>query len=397
MSRSRAEARKRELELHSEKLHVLESIADGYVELDSEYRFVYLNAAAERINNCRREDLIGKPHWEVYPSGLGTTMERSYRKAMTERVPVHFENHYEPWDRWFDIDVYPNARGGLSIYFRDVTERKRTIAALEEADKRKDEFLATLAHELRNPLAPIRHGLQILKLAEGVGSATLKSDAHAIMERQISHLVRLVDDLLDISRISRNKIELDMKTLRIADVIKSAVDTVQPMLDSKRQKLWVSIPPADMRVRGDHVRLEQVFSNLLNNAVKYTPEEGELRVDAFERDGQVCVVVADSGIGIEPAMAERIFEMFIQAPGSGPYAQGGLGIGLTLVRRLVEMHGGTVTVHSAGRDQGSEFCVTLPSVQTQIEAPHMAAPQTAAEPVRVLITDDNVDAAASLA
>jgi signal transduction histidine kinase len=228
--------------------------------------------------------------------------------------------------------------------------------ALEEADRRKDEFLATLAHELRNPLAPIRNSLHLMRYA-GAGSSA-RDRALDIVERQTEHLVRLVDDLLEVSRISRGKLELRTKRVELSDIVQSAVETSRPLIESAAHELTVALPADSLLLDADPIRLSQVISNLLNNAAKYTDPGGRIQL-AAERDGQeVVIAVSDDGIGLSEEMLPRVFEMFTQ--GARRHSQGGLGIGLALVQSLVHMHGGTVKVASAGLGQGSTFTVRLP-------------------------------------
>lgn len=240
---------------------------------------------------------------------------------------------------------------------RDITDRKVIELALKETDRRKDEFLATLAHELRNPLAPIHNALQIMRL---VGDDRQKfAEVREIMERQLVQMVRLVDDLLDISRISRGKIELRLEPLQIAKVVQSAVETSAPLIESSRHRLHIDLA-SNMCVVGDFTRLAQVVSNLLNNAAKYTPDAGEIYLGVHQVEDQVEILVKDNGIGIPPSLLPSLFEMFTQIDRSLERAQGGLGIGLSLVRRLVIMHGGSVSAHSEGIGKGCEFIVRLP-------------------------------------
>jgi signal transduction histidine kinase/ActR/RegA family two-component response regulator len=267
--------------------------------------------------------------------------------------------------------------------------------ALQDADRRKDEFLATLAHELRNPLAPVRNSLHILRLA-GSDDATV-ARVRAVMERQVDHLVRLVDDLMEVSRITRGKIELRRERTDIARVLRSAIETSQPLIDASGHLIEVELPPEPLPLDADPVRLAQVFSNLFNNAAKYAECPGDIRVRAWREDGMVAVSVRDDGIGIDPGMLAHVFEMFAQVDGTHRRSQGGLGIGLTLVRSLVQLHGGSVSAHSEGIGRGSEFVVRLP-LATGAEAT-TAAPEplpTETPPMRVLVVDDNRDAADSL-
>ncbi len=286
----------------------------------------------------------------------------------------------------------------------DITERKRDeeklrqlAADLSEADRRKDEFLATLAHELRNPLAPIRNGLQLIKLAGG--QAATVERARAMMERQLTQMVRLVDDLMDVSRISLGKLELRKERLALATVLNSAVETSRPLIEQMGHELSVTLPKQPIIVDADLTRLAQVFLNLLNNAAKYSDRGGHIRLNVEARGSDVVVTVTDAGIGIDAAQLPSIFTMFTQVGGSLERSQGGLGIGLTLVKRLVDMHGGSVEAKSAGLGRGSEFVVRLPVVidASAPQAPGLddtpAAPKSS---LRILIVDDNRDGADSL-
>jgi signal transduction histidine kinase len=242
---------------------------------------------------------------------------------------------------------------------KQIAERKRAEEALLEADRRKDEFLATLAHELRNPLSPIRNALEIMRLADGDPEAFNRS--RAVMERQVGQMVRLIDDLLDVSRITRGKLQLVTETVDLKGVVETAVEISRPQIEKAGLKLSVSLPGNPLWVTGDRVRLAQVLSNLLNNAAKYTESGGSVFLAAGQSDARAEVRVRDTGIGIPSEMLPCVFELFTQVNRSLNRSQGGLGIGLALVRRLVEMHGGTVEVHSAGLGQGAEFVVRLPS------------------------------------
>lgn len=291
---------------------------------------------------------------------------------------------------------------GYMKVMRDQTERKhledelRQLATdLSEADRRKDEFLATLAHELRNPLAPIRTGLELMKLASD--DPDVMEQTRTLMEGQTRQLVRLVDDLLDVSRITRGRIALRREPTRIGDVMSSAVAAVQPLIDQARHTLHINLPDEPVILEADSTRLAQIVSNLLSNAARYTPEGGEIWLTVRREENDVVVEVRDTGIGIPEAMHDRIFEMFTQVDQSFERSHGGLGIGLTLVKRLVELHGGTITVQSAGPLQGSKFLVRLPSTPSQPErtVPIESEPLTHHR-LRVLVVDDNQDAASTL-
>jgi len=279
----------------------------------------------------------------------------------------------------------------------DISEQKRALAALEDADRRKDEFLATLAHELRNPLAPLRNSLAILQRTADDPATFAK--ASGVMERQLSHLVRLIDDLLDVSRISLDKLALRVELADLGAVIEHAVEAIRPAAERAGHVLEVHLPERPVKLQADRARLSQVFSNLIGNACKFTPDGGRVAVDARVAGANAVVSVRDNGIGIAPERIGGVFEMFAQIDNSLERAHGGLGVGLTLVRRLVGMHGGSVVASSAGLGQGSEFVVTLPLTQDAVDATARGAPAAAA-PVgrrRMLVVDDNGDSAESLA
>jgi PAS domain S-box-containing protein len=276
-------------------------------------------------------------------------------------------------------------------------ELRKRVAVMAEDDRRKNEFLATLAHELRNPLAPIQYAYELMNLAGN--NENLRVEAQSILRRQVQHMVRLIDDLLDLSRITRNKLELRRDRVELATIIEDAVEIVRPVLEARGHDFRVRLAPGPVLVHADRTRLAQVFSNLLGNAAKFTERGGRIRLTSERSDGYVVVHVQDSGIGIPPAMLPRIFEMFVQADRSLERTESGLGIGLTLVKRVVEMHGGTVEAQSGGAGQGSDFLVRIPIDEAgpaaKREADADAKPRVSS--VRVLVADDNEDALRSLA
>ena len=281
-------------------------------------------------------------------------------------------------------------------------DNARLYEQVRDADRRKDEFLAMLAHELRNPLAPLRNALHILQAPPADPAVVARTVQ--IMNRQVQHMIRLVDDLLDVARIVRGKIELRKEPVDIAAVFKRAIETAQPLIDAQAHQLTVSLPDEPVWLEADPVRLAQVIANLLNNAAKYTEPGGSISLTAEREGSELLVGVRDTGMGIAPELLHDIFELFTQAERSIERSQGGLGIGLTLVRRLVEMHGGSIHAFSEGAGQGSEFIVRLPILQGQPEAPEdepALANETAeaihAGPFRILVVDDNADAAESVA
>jgi signal transduction histidine kinase len=279
----------------------------------------------------------------------------------------------------------------------ETEERRAAEAALRDADRRKDEFLATLAHELRNPLAPMVNAVAILRRAGK--DQQVAERAHAMMERQLAQMVRLVDDLLDVARITTGKLTVRRESIELAPIVRSAVETVRPLMDARKHQLTVSLPAEPIHLNADATRLGQVFSNLLNNAAKYTEDGGHIAFSAERADGWLTVRVTDDGIGIAPETLPRIFEMFAQVDQSIERKQAGLGVGLTLARRLIELHEGTIEVRSPGLGKGSTFIVRLPIAARASD--HRSAGNGAAQPeglspLRILLVDDNADFATSL-
>jgi len=284
----------------------------------------------------------------------------------------------------------------ICTYITGAYERVRLIRELRDADRRKDEFLATLAHELRNPLAPIRNALHITRLA-ATDSAALEQ-ARAMMERQLEQMVRLIDDLLHVSRITRGKLVLRKERVELATVINGAVDTTRPLIEAAGHALTITLPPMPIYLDGDPLRLAQIFSNLLNNAAKYTERGGHIWLTAVTDRGNVVVSVRDNGVGIPQEALPRIFEMFAQVDRSLEKSQGGLGIGLTLVKRLVELHGGSVEANSEGVGKGSEFKARLPMAVAPVSPARDSDKTQKPTPLRcrILVADDNRDAAESM-
>ena len=314
------------------------------------------------------------------------------------------------WIRaWTSIEKDPSGRPiRLLGTCQDVTEsrlaeqeRERALEELKEADRQKDEFLAMLSHELRNPLAPILSAVEILRLADP-GDRELSAKFRAIIERQVSLMKRLLDDLLDVARVSRGKIELRKELVDLTAVVGRAVEVSRPIISEKQQRLSVTSGPGGMiLVEADATRLVQVFTNLLNNAAKYSERGGRIDVDINADDHEAVVRVRDNGIGMAPELLDRVFDLFVQATRSLDRAQGGLGIGLTMVRSLVRMHGGSVRAFSDGPGLGSEVVVRLPRQRAAVpvtteRAPSRPIPSKPSRPLRVLVVDDNLDAATSL-
>ena len=295
------------------------------------------------------------------------------------------------------IESLQNAKNQAESLNRELEQRVHDrTAKLTEADQRKDEFLATLAHELRNPLAPIRFALDTLKSGTAPAAATRARD---VIDRQVRQLVRLVDDLLDVSRITANKIQLRREPHDLSRLMETAVESIMPLASAAEHTVDVSAPSAPIHVNGDPIRLVQIFANVLNNAVKFTPRGGRISFTAYEQSGEAVVRIGDTGIGIGPDLLPRVFDMFRQAESSLERSSGGLGIGLTLARRLVEMHDGRIEIRSAGAGQGTDVEIHLPIV-TMPAVPAAAdndRPAVRNPELRVLIVEDNLDAAEMLA
>lgn len=321
--------------------------------------------------------------------------------ARRESLAIHFRlRRHDAAYRWILDNGIPyfGADGVFSGYVGscvDITPRKLAEEELEQAARRKDEFLAMLGHELRNPLAPIGMAVEIIRRLPPDKGRT--ASALDVIARQVALLTRLVDDLLDVSRITRGKITLLMAPMDLSIVVAQAVETSRPLIDGQGHQLTIRVPTDPVRVRGDAARLSQVISNLLNNAARYTPNGGRIKLTVDLEDSQAIVTVSDNGIGLTADMIERVFDLFAQLE-SRDRAHGGLGIGLTLVKRLVEQHGGKIEARSAGRGRGSEFIVRLPALEVQLEPADLAthSPTKSSIRRRILVVDDNVDAAETL-
>jgi PAS domain S-box-containing protein len=379
----------------ADRAALLESITDAFYALDRECRFTYLNQRALDHFGATRETLLGQVVWDVFPVTRGTVFQQEYERALREQGSVAFETVSPLSSGWIEVRAYPT-RQGLAVYFRDVTDRKLAEEQLREADRRKNEFLAILAHELRNPLAPLRNGLHILKLRSDADPTV--SQTVSMMDRQMTHLVRLVDDLLDVSRITRGRLELRRRKVLLTDVLDHAVESSRAFIESHQHELIVDVRAGNLLVDGDPDRLAQVFSNLLLNAAKYTEIGGRITLILDHENGEAVVAVQDNGIGIPAQALEQVFEMFSQVRSHEVRGVDGLGIGLSLVRTLVQMHCGTVRAFSAGPGRGTRFTVCLPLAEGAV-AVAGATPCPAAQNrgQRVLVVDDNTDSAESLA
>jgi signal transduction histidine kinase/DNA-binding response OmpR family regulator len=389
------------------------SMDEGYCVIDMlfdeagrpvDFRYVEINPAFEKHTGLRNAQ--GRRMQDLAHDHDGHWCATFARVAATGE-PVSFIHHAPMLDgRWLDMYAFrldgqdtPRVAvlfNDISAHKRDEEERERLVARLREEDQRKDEFLATLAHELRNPLAPIRSGLQIMRMAQGDAAATER--VRAMMERQVTQMVHLIDDLLDLSRISHGKIDLRIERIELAAAIQQAIEASRPAIAQADHALLTKFPPGPIYVDADLTRIAQVFSNLLNNAAKFTDRGGQIQVTMQALDGHAVVSVKDSGIGIPSQMLSHVFDMFKQIDSSMGRSKEGLGIGLFIVKRLVEMHGGSIEVLCDGPGNGSEFVVRLPMAAAPAvpEPASLPGPQAGAPHHHILVVDDNADAAETL-
>jgi PAS domain S-box-containing protein len=400
-----------ELRKNREWLRVtLTSIGDAVMAADATGKITFLNPVAVALTGWPLEDALGLPIQRVFRIVNEKTQqpgEDIVGRVLREGHIFELANHTALITRdGQQIPIEDSAApirdgagniAGVVLVFHEVTEKRRAEEALLEADRRKDEFLAILAHELRNPLAPLRNGLELMKLSKA--DPGLAAKAEAIMERQLGQMIRLIDDLLDVSRISRGKLELRKECVRLQEAVQNAVETTRPLIDQAHQKLTIELSSDPVYVHADATRLSQVFANLLNNAAKFTPPGGHIRLRAERRGGEALVAVRDDGIGIPAHMLGEIFDLFHQGARPLDIAQSGLGIGLSLVKQLVAMHGGSIEARSEGEGAGSEFFVRLPATSPCSAKGHdeEAGATVHATAHRILVVDDNRDSADSLA
>lgn len=380
---------------------VFDSMTEGFALFDHDWTVLEMNVEGLRISRRTHDQVIGKNYWEVWPETVGTEGERMFRRAWESRQPEVLEyqqNFNDASARWVEVRAYPAGERDLAVFFRDITDRKAVEQKLKEADRRKDDFLAMLAHELRNPLAPISAASQLLQIAK-LDEARIHRTSQ-IIDRQVSHMTHLINDLLDVSRVTRGMVELEKTPIDIRHIITDAVEQVAPLMQSRRHHLALHLPPDTTMMMGDKKRLVQVLANILNNAAKYTNEGGNILLKTDVREEHLLIEVVDDGIGMTPELATHVFDLFAQAERSSDRSSGGLGLGLALVKSLAELHGGTVTCESKGIGKGSRFTLCLPRMVDSIEqAPLQAMPclKNTAPPPRLLVVDDNEDAAVMLA
>ena len=390
---------------------LIEQVPLSIAMFDREMRYL---AASNRWKDAYKipndVNIIGCSHYEIFPE-IPERWKEVHRRGLAGESLSADEDPFERVDgrtQWIKWDVQPwynldGGVGGILIATEDVTERVIARMALQESDRRKDEFLALLAHELRNPLASIRYAAQVFREIET--HEPVLNRVGSIIERQIQQLARLVDDLLDISRISRGKIHLDKTTFDLAEAVRQAVEMNQTFIDAREQTLNVTLPSKAVRLDGDFTRVAQIVGNLINNASKYTGHGGTISVtveqgaEKSDAGSHVRIRIRDNGRGVDPASLTKLFDIFYQENRNLDRSEGGLGIGLSLVKRLAELHGGWVKAESAGLGTGSEFIVCLPCLPQEPPITNEDAdslPQTV-DRHRILLVEDNVDVADSMA
>lgn len=407
----------RELAEQRQLLEVtLSSIGDAVIATDVEGRITFVNPAAEDHLGYSSGECVGQPLTDVFVirnEHTGEPVVNPVQLVLKTGRVVGLANHTvlirkDGVELPIDDSAAPirDSTGkllGAILVFHEVSESRKLqrelilqADALKEADQRKDQFLAVLAHELRNPLAPMRNGLQIARVRAGADEAMKR--VVEMMERQLVHLVRLVDDLMDVSRVSRGVVELRRAPVLIKDVIARSLEAVRPALEARAHKLNVDLPHGTISVDGDADRLTQVVSNLLTNSAKYSPDRGLIHLTVTHDSDEICIQVSDKGVGIPRDQIDRVFDMFSQVRIHQGRYEGGLGIGLSLVRTLVQLHGGSVTAHSDGPGLGSTFRVRLPLLKADgIDELNARVPEVeSASSLRLLVVDDNIDAARSL-
>ena len=378
----------------------------GVYLVDADFRLRELNPTARRLFGGS-PDLIGRDFVEVlhilWPKTYADEVVRLFRRTLETGQPYFVPERIEERRDIQKTEIYewqinriplPDGRLGIVCYFRDISERVRVRHALEAADRQKNEFLAMLAHELRNPLAPIHSSGELL--ARTLMENEQARAAVAVIRRQVSHLTRLVDDLLDVSRISQGRIDLRLECLPLEAAIAQAIECVEPLVREKGHNLTITANDSPLFVSADPARLVQCIANVLMNAVKYTGPGGQIRVESRNEGEEAVVSISDNGIGISEELCPHVFDLFVQGTRTLDRAQGGLGIGLAVAKRLIEMHRGRVSVASHGAGHGAAFEIRLPRIVSVAGSSGVHAPLRV-PPRRVLIVDDNTDAADSLA
>ncbi len=398
----------------SEEATLLKDLPHACFVLDRDWRFTYLNPRAEQLlgllTGRRAAPLLGKDVWRECPEVADSTFSRECQQALAEQRPLETETFYPALNRWFAVRVAP-APGRLCVFLQDVTERTRLERALRQrldeladADRGKDEFLVALAHDVRNALVPVRNALHLLRPAGEAGpAATDAEQARALAEQEVQRLTRLLDDLLKVSQLAPARARPRKERVNLGDLVGRAVAAKLAAVTARGRQLAVQVPPAPLWVEADPAHLEQALEHLLANALKFTAPGGHIEVTAAREDDEAVLGVRDDGAGMSAELLPHVFNLFMRADRARTKLGGGMGVGLTLVRRLVELNGGAVEAHSDGPGKGSAFTVRLPALPegpARAPAPALLEPLPAETPgarrLDVLVVDDSLEAAQSL-
>jgi len=387
--------------IRNQSSYVFNTMTEGFAVVDRDWNIVQMNTAGHRIAGLQAEETIGRSYWDIFsslPKAEWLSVYEQVKITGTATTIEHAYHYHDGTKGWLENRAYPALDGGLAFFFRDINKRKDYENKLKEADSRKDEFLAMLAHELRNPLAPVSAAADLLRLTQ-MDQARVKQTSE-IISRQVKHMTGLIDDLMDVSRVTRGLILLENETLDVAAIISNAIEQVGPLIETRAHHLSINLPSESVSVKGDHKRLVQVITNILTNATKYTPEGGDIALTVSVQHEEVVLSIKDNGVGMAKDMVGRVFDLFAQAERTSDRSVGGLGIGLALVKSLVSLHHGTVTAHSDGIGLGSEFKIHLPLVKplaAHVEKSKIQHIQPASKTLQIMIVDDNQDAADMLA
>ncbi|QDU97775.1 hybrid sensor histidine kinase/response regulator [Lignipirellula cremea] len=369
---------------------LIEEMHQGAVSLSSDGAILYCNRSFSRMLKQPQEKVVGAAVADFLSESQQDRFQAMLAAGRTQSIQndLQFQTaDGKTLSVYLSIAPLPLSDNvAMCMVVTDLTEQNKH-RTIRESNQRKDEFLAMLAHELRNPLAPIRSGLDVLAMVGGGQEETIE-----LMRGQVNHLVRLVDDLLDVSRIVRGRVDLRREPVEAASLVRQSVDALRGILQTRNQELVISLPDEPLWLDADAVRLNQVIGNLLNNASKYTDQGGHIEITLQRQGEQLLIRVTDNGMGIDAELLPKVFELFVQSSRSLDRSQGGLGIGLTLVKNLVEMHGGTVAAHSEGSGNGSRFEVRLPLAEAPREVEEPPQPAAAQGALRVLVVDDNLGA-----
>lgn len=400
-------ARRRQFEVRDlirQRDLVLASISDAFSSLDRDWRYVYVNEKVAELAGIPKDQLIGRSIWEVFPQSVDTEFYERCHRAVARQEPDHFELFYEPWNRWLETRIYPTV-SGLTILRTDITERKKNEAVVqrakevaEEANRAKDHFLAMLSHELRTPLTPVLMTLESLRRDPAM-TDSLRHDLE-VLHRNVELEALLIDDLLDLTRIAHGKLELHNDAVDIHTALDHALSISAGDLREKELTVTRDFAATEHYAWGDSARLQQVFWNLVKNAAKFTPHAGRLDVRTYnDAAHQLIVEVEDTGMGISPEFLPRIFDAFEQGGQIVTSKYGGLGLGLAISKRVIDLHGGEISASSAGPNRGSLFRVKLKAMETSLldqSTPFVARPARPATPARILLVEDHVDTARAL-